>query len=66
MRTDRWRYTEWIRLVDREVVARELYDHRDDPLETVNLADREEHAALVPELNRLLNTVSVGIQHPGR
>lgn len=65
MRTDRWRYTEWIRLVEREVVARELYDHRDDPLETVNLGDREEHAALVLELNQLLNTVSAGTQHPG-
>jgi arylsulfatase A-like enzyme len=55
MRTDRYRYTEWLRPRSdggREAIAIELYDHRADPLETVNRADdakyagvRKEHAA---------------------
>lgn len=53
VRTDRWRYVEW-RQSGGGVAARELYDMREDPLETVNVAgeaDREdvvaEHAALL-------------------
>ena len=37
MRTDRYRYTEWVGL-DGGVKGRELYDHAADPLELVNLA----------------------------
>ena len=37
MRTDRYRYTEWVGL-DGGVKGRELYDHDADPLELVNLA----------------------------
>ncbi|MCB1077308.1 MAG: sulfatase, partial [Verrucomicrobiae bacterium] len=39
LRTDRWRYTEWRAISDDSVMARELYDHESDPLETKNLAD---------------------------
>ena len=38
MRTDRWRYTEWRSITRGNVIARELYDHQDDPTETRNLA----------------------------
>ncbi|MEM8912041.1 MAG: sulfatase [Planctomycetota bacterium] len=38
LRTDRWRYTEWRSLNDESVVAQELYDHKNDPLETRNVA----------------------------
>lgn len=55
MRTDRYRYTEW---VDRSctVQARELYDFRIAPTETVNLAGRAEHRALVESLSRQMQT----------
>ena len=53
VRSDRWRYVDW-RQADGGVAARELYDLRDDPHETVNVAGdatREtvvaEHAALL-------------------
>ena len=51
MRTDRWRYTRWVAGGSGEVVARELYDHQDDRIESVNLADRPEHAELIRKLD---------------
>jgi len=53
MRTDRYRYTEW-GLLGREPVAVELYDHKTDPNENVNVADRGENKAIVAELSRVL------------
>jgi iduronate 2-sulfatase len=39
MRTDRYRYTRWVERNDHsQVVAVELYDHRSDPQENVNVA----------------------------
>ncbi len=54
MRTDRYRYTEWLPRAGGPPVARELYDHQTDPAENVNLAERPEHAGLVAELSRQL------------
>lgn len=39
IRTGRFRYTEWRSLKTNELLARELYDHVSDPLESVNLAN---------------------------
>jgi iduronate 2-sulfatase len=56
IRVDRYRYTEWLDFKTGQIVARELYDHADDPRETVNLAgreklaDREEIAAIIRRL----------------
>lgn len=55
MRTDRWRYTEWLDRRTREPAARELYDHENDPGETVNLAPKSEFAAVVRELSAKLH-----------
>jgi len=52
MRTDRFRYTEW-RQGD-EVVARELYDHKYDPAENVNVVDRPQHRDQVEMLSKQL------------
>jgi iduronate 2-sulfatase len=56
IRTDRYRYNEWIRTAGgkRTVVARELYDHRTDPKESVNIAPRPANAALVQTLSAKL------------
>ena len=40
VRTDRWRYTEWRDIASETVIARELYDHENDPLESVNVSER--------------------------
>ena len=50
IREDRYRYTEWLDFKTGQIVARELYDHADDARETVNLADREENAAIIRRL----------------
>lgn len=57
MRTDRYRYTEWIREgkeVGKEVAGVELYDHLRDADENVNVAERAEHKRLVSELSEML------------
>ncbi len=42
MRTDRWRYTQWRDRKTREIVAVELYNHKTDPGETVNVSANAE------------------------
>ena len=51
MKTDRYRYTEWITRKSGKVVERELYDHRNDPAETVNLAQQPSFAELAKQLS---------------
>lgn len=48
IRTERWRFTQW------SDGARELYDHVNDPEETVNLAAKPDHAAIVRQLSEHL------------
>ena len=54
MRTDRWRFVEWL-VPGTDFRAYELYDHRTDPGENVNLAGRTDHAELVEQLKRQLH-----------
>jgi iduronate 2-sulfatase len=58
LRGDRYRYTEWRSATDGQVLARELYDHEDDPAETVNLASQSVHAATVDDLARQLGEIA--------
>lgn len=55
IRTDHYRYVEWQEWETKKVVARELYDHRSDAKEMVNVASRKEHKATIAELSKLLN-----------
>ena len=57
VRTERWRYTEW---GNNGEAGRELYDHRKDPKEFTNLADKPAQAATVKSLQKLLQR----IRHP--
>jgi len=57
MRTERWRYTEWRSIRDSRVLARELYDHEADPLETRNVANEERNAQQVKALSRKLSVL---------
>lgn len=49
MRTDRYRYVEWVDK-DSKIVARELYDEQSDPQENDNIADRPENQKIMAEL----------------
>ena len=51
VRTARYRYTEW---GDQGGEGAELYDHRSDPQEMVNLAKRPEHAEIAQRLSNQL------------
>jgi arylsulfatase A-like enzyme len=56
MRTDRYRFTRWVQRDDHEKVeAVELYDHRTDPDENVNIADDPKNAELVRQLTEQWN-----------
>ena len=54
VRTDSHRYIEWREWKTRKIVIRELYDHRSDSQETVNIASRKEHKATITGLSKLL------------
>lgn len=48
MQTERYRFTRWVYRSDpSKVDAVELYDHRTDPQENVNIANDPKNAALV-------------------
>ena len=51
MRTDRYRYVEWLDARSGEISARELYDHANDAAENENIAQRPEHSALLDQLS---------------
>ena len=51
MRTDSFRYTEWLDFQTRETLARELYDHRVSHSEIHNVADDAEFAETVADLS---------------
>lgn len=56
LRTDRYRFTRWQQRENpKQVVALELYDHRNDSLETINVAAHPEYASVVEELSAMLD-----------
>jgi iduronate 2-sulfatase len=55
IRTRQHRYTEWLDFDTRRVLARELYAHAEDSQETVNLADKHEHAQDVRRMSKMLH-----------
>lgn len=56
LRSERWRYTEWIKSPSGEVVATELYDHQETPIPMKNLAGDEKYADLVTKLSKQLDS----------
>ena len=54
IRTDRFRYTEWRDFNTGRVKARELYDHENDNLETVNVLDEDRYKEWLQKLEMQL------------
>ncbi len=57
IRDPRWRATFWRERDGAKIVATELYDEQNDPTETVSLADKPEHQALLETLAKNLPPV---------
>ena len=55
MRSERWRYTEWIHASTKKIVYRELFDHAETQLAPRNLAAEPERAELIAELSAQLD-----------
>ncbi len=53
IRTADYRYTEW-RLSDGKIDSIELYDHRKDAIESINIAYKKENEPLIKELSQSL------------
>jgi hypothetical protein len=51
IRTQNFRYTEWIHLASGRKLVSELYDHRSDSLENINVVDEPPYAAFVKTLS---------------
>jgi arylsulfatase A-like enzyme len=54
MRTERYRYIEWLDKETGETIARELYDHETDPAENENIAGRPDYESLLAQLGARL------------
>lgn len=54
LRTERYRYTEWLDMRTQGVIARELYDHQSDPAENSNIVDDPAASDPVKKLAALL------------
>ncbi len=61
LRTNRYRYTEWINK-NKDVLYRDLYDLDKDPLETVNIAVQKENQSIVTELAKTLRQHKAGLK----
>ncbi len=54
VRNERWRLTVWRDRKNQETVATELYDEKNDPAETINLADKPENKSILAVLSNRL------------
>jgi len=54
MKTKRFRYTEWQDKPTGKIMARELYDHENDPHENANVAGEPEYKQEIQRLSEML------------
>ena len=55
LKTDRYRYTEWIHEASGKLLARDLFDHQGDPQENQCMARDPQYQGLMNELSQLLD-----------
>jgi arylsulfatase A-like enzyme len=53
LRTERYRYTKWVNS-DGSHYASELYDYREDPLETIDYSENPDYGSIVSQLDRMV------------
>jgi iduronate 2-sulfatase len=54
IRTDQYRYNEWINIKTQEIVARELYDLKNDPLCKECIVDEPQYRDLNATMHEML------------
>ena len=54
LRTERYRYVEWLDRDSCETVATELYDHEKDPQENENIGGRSEQSGVIADQSKML------------
>jgi arylsulfatase A-like enzyme len=55
LQTDRYRYTEWIKMSTGELLARDLFDHQTDPAENRSISNDPLNEELMQHLSSLLD-----------
>lgn len=55
IKTDRYRYTEWIKTSTDELMAIDLFDHQTDPDENSSIANNPENEEVMKKLSKLLD-----------
>ncbi|MBM3871044.1 MAG: iduronate sulfatase [Verrucomicrobia bacterium] len=66
IRDERWRCTFWRQRNGEKIIATELYDEVNDPAETVSLADKPEHQALIESFAKFLPPVGSSVSEDGQ
>ena len=72
VQTDRYRYTEWVKMSTGELLDRDLFDHQTDPGENISIAKDASNEVLMKELSSLLDrgkgwkAIAEGIQKDGQ
>lgn len=61
MRTRRYRYTEWKDVKTGKLLARELYDHMEDPQENINVIDDPKYSAAIKKLRQMMKVGWKGV-----
>jgi len=54
IKTERYRYTEWVNKKTGEIDAQELYDHKTDSKENTNLANKKKYKSIVEEHSKII------------
>jgi len=55
LKTERYRYTEWIHDKTGQLLGRDLFDHRVDPKENTGIASDPQYRSMINEFSQLLN-----------
>jgi len=63
VKTPDFNYTEWVKLNSGEVLDRDLYDHRNDPRETVNVVNDPAYEELTQALAKECAVLKAGTDH---
>ena len=62
VRSERYRYIEWVHPVTKKVRGRDLFDYAKDPYETQNLVSKPEYAEVLESMIQILHSNTAGLK----